>query len=449
MRGERGLDHTGTEEAGAGAPAGAPGAPRAAPVRPVLAVRVVEDEAGLDALERDWNALLERSDASVFQSFEWQRTWWRHFGERRPDARLHVVAVRGRDGLVAIAPFFVERARVLGVLPLRRLLFVGHRDSDYLDVLVARGHEEECAELLADHLTSARAFDVAVLEETPDRSTMGPLLHEAFLRRGWASARFVQGPCPRTALARSWDETLARFDVDDRREARRRLRNARKEHRVDLEVVTEGPEVEPAMREFIELHQGRWNRGGWWGAFADRDATAFHCEAAERLARRGWLFVGFLRVDDRRWAVNYGFQFRDAVAVYLTGSRASSPDLARHSPGRLVHALCMQWAIERGRPVYDFMRGAEPYKYELGAVDVPNWMIVAYPRPSRLTAATHRAHKLVGAARRRAAHEAHALRVASRSGGGWLSPAVRAHLARAARRWWSDLRRYLSRGMTP
>jgi CelD/BcsL family acetyltransferase involved in cellulose biosynthesis len=437
---------TGTEQVGAAA---APQAPRAAARgRPELAVEVVEEAAGLDALEEEWAALLERSDASVFQSFEWLRTWWRHFGEGRRDARLHVVVVRGAEGLVALAPLYVERARVLG-LPLRRLLYLGHRDSDYLDVVVARGREAECAELLAACLAArAAAFDVAILEETPDRSPAGRLLHEALARRGWAATRHVEGPCPRTALAGTWEETIARFAIDDRREVRRRLRNIQKERRVELEVVAGGPEVAPAMREFVEMHQQRWARDGYWGAFADRSMAEFHCEAAERLGRRGWLFLAFLRVDGRRCAVNYGFAFRDSVAIYLTGAREVPPELARHSPGRLVHALSMQWTIASGRPVYDFMRGAERYKYELGAVDVPNWTVVAYPRPSRLTAATHRLHRVLAAARRRARREAHALRVARRDGG-WLSPAVRAHLSRAVRRAAGDLRRILSRGKTP
>jgi CelD/BcsL family acetyltransferase involved in cellulose biosynthesis len=449
------VSYTGIEEvAGPPAPAQAPPAPAKAPragaaPRRELAVVVVEDERALDALEPEWNALLERSDASVFQSFEWLRTWWRHFGEGRRDARLHVVTVRGRDGLVGVAPFYVERARVLGALPLRRLLYIGHRDSDYLDALAARGREAECAEAVAGYLAGrGDVFDVAILEETPDRSQVGRLLHESFVRRGWAASRFVEGPCPRTALGGTWEETIARFKIDDRREVRRRLRNIQKEHRVELEVVTAGADVVPSMREFVEMHQQRWARDGYWGAFADRDQAEFHCEAAERLSRRGWLFLAFLRVDGRRCAVNYGFAFRDAVAIYLTGSREVPPELARHSPGRLVHALSMQWTIEGGRPVYDFMRGGERYKYELGAVDVPNWTVVAYPSPSRLTLATHRLHRIVTAVRRRGRREAHALRVASRDGG-WLSPAVRAHVARAVRRALGDLRRILSRGSTP
>src|SRR2546425_10514754 len=79
------------------------------------ALRVVENAREFDALEGEWNALLEKSAASVFQSFEWQRTWWKHFGERRENARLHIVTVRVDDGLIALAPFYVDHVRTLGV----------------------------------------------------------------------------------------------------------------------------------------------------------------------------------------------------------------------------------------------------------------------------------------------------------------------------------------------
>jgi CelD/BcsL family acetyltransferase involved in cellulose biosynthesis len=411
-----------------------------------LAVQLVEDERALDALEAEWNALLARSDASVFQSFEWLRTWWRHFGERRRDARLHVVAVRGGGELVALAPLFVERTRLLGVAPFRRLLFLGHRDSDYLDVVAARGLEAEAVDAIAAHLAAQRArFEVAVLEETPDRSRNGPLLAAALARRGFRVTRVPDSPCPRTVLAKTWEETIARFGQSDRREIRRRLRNIQKEHRVELELVPAGDAVRAAMREFVEMHQERWARDGWWGAFADPAAAEFQYDVAERLARRGWLFLAFLRVDGLRMAVNYGFQFRDAVAIYLPGAREAAPALARHSPGRVLHALSMQWAIERGLPVYDFMRGSEPYKYEFDAVDVPNWRVVAYGRRPRLAAAAHALHGVVATVRRRLANERHALRVA-RGGGGWSSPAVRAHVARTLRRGLDDVRRKLRRG---
>ncbi len=428
------------------ATAPAAGAPAPIARAPALAVAVAEDERALDGLERDWDALLDRSDASVFQSFEWLRTWWRHFGARRRGARLHVLTVRDGGLLVALAPLFVETTRLLGIAPFRRLLFLGHRDSDYLDVLAARGREAEAADAIAARLAERRScFDVAVLEETPDRSRVGPLLAAALARRGFRVSRAPDSPCPRTALARTWEETIARFGQSDRREVRRRLRNIQKEHRVELELVPPGDGVRPAMREFVEMHQQRWAREGLWGAFADPAQAEFQCEVAERLARRGWLFLAFLRVDGRRTAVNYGFSFRDAVGIYLPGAREVPPALARHSPGRVLHALGMQWAIERGKPVYDFMRGSEGYKYEFDAVDVPNWRIVAYGRRPRVARAAHAVHGVLATVRRRVRNEAAALRVARR-GAAWGSPAVLAHLARALRRGLHDVRRVLRRG---
>jgi CelD/BcsL family acetyltransferase involved in cellulose biosynthesis len=406
-------------------------------------VEIVEDARGLDALEADWNALLERSDSSVFQSFEWQRTWWKHFGETHPRARLHVVTIRDRGGLVAVAPLYVETVRVLAGVGLRRLLFVGHRDSDYLDVLAQRGREAECVERIAAHLADrSDLFDLAVLEEISDRSPTGPLLHDAFARRGWAPERFVCERCPQTALRGTWDETVAGFGINHRREIRRRLRNIAKEHRVELEVVPPGAQVEPSMSEFIEMHQERWARDGYWGAFADPRVAAFHREVAQRLSRRGWLFLAFLRVDGERRAANYAFAFRHVLASYLTGTREAG-NLARHSPGRVLHAKSMEWAVAQRRTQYDFMRGAERYKYDFDAVDVANRTVIAYPRRRALAAATHRVHLIRSTVERRIAREAHALRVAARPG--WLSSSVLDHVARSARRGLRDLRRVVLR----
>jgi CelD/BcsL family acetyltransferase involved in cellulose biosynthesis len=427
--------YTGSEEIGAAAAAPRPA--REAPSgRPGLAVGVVEGARAFDALEREWNALLERSDASVFQSFEWQRTWWSHFGERARNRGLHLVTIRDDEGLVGVAPLFVECARVLG-LPLRRLLYVGHPDTDYLDLLVERGREADCAELVADHLAlRSRVLDLAILADTPDGSRTGALLHEALVRRGWTASRAVGEMCPRTALRASWDETLAAMQINYRREIRRRGRNVEKAFATELELVQSGEAIDAAVREFVEMHQERWARDGYWGAFADPRRAEFQRDVAPRLAARGWLQLSFLRVGGKRVAVNCNFAFRDTVYVYLTGAR-NRPDLRQYSPGKVVHAMCMKWAVEHGRTVYDFMRGTEHYKYEFGAVDVPNWTIVAYPRSPRRTAAMHALDVLLRGIARRSLRELRLLRETGRADG-WISKGMLNHLVRGSRRALKD-----------
>ena len=416
-----------------------PGTPVAVALDPDLRVEVLRDPEALDAIEHDWNELLRTSDATVFQSFEWQRTWWRHFGERRRGARLHVVTIRDGSTLVAVAPLWLETSRLLGLAPVRRLRWIGCGDSDYLHLLVARGREEECVERVAAVLArDAGLFDVAVLEDTSDRSRTDLLLGDALSRHGWTVSRVAAQPCPETALLRSWEETIAAFRIHHRREIRRRLRNIERAHRIELEVVSRPEEVDSAIRELMEMHQQRWERDGYWGAFSDPGVMPFHRDVAARLGARGWLFLAFLRVDGHRRAGNYGFSFGDAVLTFQTAVR-HDPELTPLSPGRVLHALTMQWAIANGRTRYDFMRGAEPYKYDFDAVDVPNWTTVAYPRAARRAAAGHVLYRAQERLLRRSRREVRALRAAVRREG-WLSGAVLGHLGAVVRRAAADAR---------
>ena len=47
------------------------------------------------------------------------------------------------------------------------------------------------------------------------------------------------------------------------------------------------------------------------------------------------------------------------------------PDARELSPGVILAAECVQFAVEHGKRRFDFLRGNEPYKYEWGAVDEP------------------------------------------------------------------------------
>lgn len=53
--------------------------------------------------------------------------------------------------------------------------------------------------------------------------------------------------------------------------------------------------------------------------------------------------------------------------MYLTGF---DPAFARRSPGAILYADAIERAHARGDRVFDFMRGAEAYKYRWGARDL-------------------------------------------------------------------------------
>ena len=42
-------------------------------------VRVIIDSDAFDAIADEWTALEEASDTTIFQTYEWNRTWWKYF----------------------------------------------------------------------------------------------------------------------------------------------------------------------------------------------------------------------------------------------------------------------------------------------------------------------------------------------------------------------------------
>jgi CelD/BcsL family acetyltransferase involved in cellulose biosynthesis len=68
-------------------------------------------------------------------------------------------------------------------------------------------------------------------------------------------------------------------------------------------------------------------------------------------------------------AAFYGYHAGGQTIFYLGGF---DPALARFSPGKLVVGYAIEYALVHDRArAFDFLRGAETYKYLWGAVDQP------------------------------------------------------------------------------
>lgn len=373
----------------------------------ILPVRIslVTSASGFDALSERWNDLLDRSDARVFQTFEWQRTWWKHFGESRNHRQLYIIALWAGTTVIGIAPFFVERVTVLGPVRYRRLSFIGRGTSDYLDVIVARGHEDAVYAQLAHHLMTHRdEFDVVLLEDIHDGSPSHGRIPAALREAGFSGDQFLSEYCPRTALRPTWEETVKTFPSSNRNRLVKRMRVVTEEFHAAFERIVDSAEVAPAMDDFISMHQARWNVIGHQGVFACRTTHEFHRDVAPLLMNRGWLFLAFLRMNGERFAGDYGLLYRNECLTYLGGAYDAG-EVNRHSPGTVLLMGIMRECHSMGVTVYDFLRGTERYKYTLGAVDIPNWTVLMFSRKGRTAPLLHRTHLLREALERRSAHE--------------------------------------------
>jgi CelD/BcsL family acetyltransferase involved in cellulose biosynthesis len=369
------------------------------------AVDVVASISEFDSLEQAWGELLEEAEATPFQSFEWQRTWWKHFGESDTRSQLNIIAVRENERLVALAPFYIETLNRVGVIRLRRLTFIGRETTDYLDVITAKGYATECIPIIASFLaTQSTLFDVVHLIDLPDRSKNHEILHQELQRMGFYGSHFVNEHCPRTTMQPSWCATLGALPAAKRSGLKRVQKKIESSFTPDLYVVNGSGHLREDFEEFIDLHQKRWNGSGQSGVFANVTTANFHREIARLFHEKHWLFLAFLRLDGKRVAANYGFIYRNQFFYYLSGIQIHG-ELAKYSLGKGLHLYSMAEVLKHGVKVYDFMRGTERYKYDFGGVDENNWTILMYPAGAIVAKHKFKIVLLVDSLRRRLAEE--------------------------------------------
>jgi CelD/BcsL family acetyltransferase involved in cellulose biosynthesis len=304
---------------------------------------------GLD--ETRWNGLVDRSKLpSVFLTWQWQTHWARAFTRGRP---LHLLSVTDEDGSLA------------GLLPLyedepTRLRFLGGVDvSDYLDLVAAAGREEEVWHSLLQHRAAEPVeWDLHAIRAASPTIALLPTLAPAY---GLQTSVIVEERCPVLSLPDTWDEYLAGLSGKDRHELRRKMRKLERElpgTTVRSHHAAGGWDA--ALTRFLDLH--RFSKVGK-ARFMDERMERFFRDATGALAAAGWARLWFLEHDGAAVASFLCFEYAGSVGLYNSGF---DPVYARLAPGIVLLTHVIMDAIDRRIPIFDFLRGEEPYKQGFG-----------------------------------------------------------------------------------
>jgi CelD/BcsL family acetyltransferase involved in cellulose biosynthesis len=319
------------------------------------------ESGGFWALRPEWNDLVHRGCCdTVFLTWEWQSTWWKHLGEG--DLLLLGFRAESDGRLIGIAPlFYTQTDDGKSILNLN-----GCRDvSDYLDLIIEVGQEDAVYRALLDYLEKeAAAWDLVDLCNIPQSSLTFVRLRELADARGYQTLIEIEDVCPIIELPPSWDDYLMMLDKKQRHEVRRKLRKADREAETRFLIVGLEHDLQAEMQDFVELHQ---RSAPEKDEFMDPQMQEFFFEVAEVLHAKGWLQLAFVTMDGQKAASLLNFDYGDNILVYNSGY---DPTKFHHlSPGIIVTARCIEHAIALGRSQFDFLRGDEVYKYRFGAQD--------------------------------------------------------------------------------
>ncbi len=345
----------------------------------------LRDERALDAIEREWTSLLATARApSVFQTWEWARTWWKVFGAGK---ELFLVTFRDEESrLCGIAPLYRVR-KGFGPLGVRELRFLGFGEDvkpDYLGIVARAGSEEEVAGALCRHLDEAAdEWDTACLSDVS--ADLGYLdgVARHYGSRGCRLDRRPAATCRYVSLPDSYDGYLKTLGKNLRYNIARRTKTLLEKLGGSLFAWEEPATVGDGIEELARLHRKRWSDRHGTRSFSTERYMEFHRTIAREFLEKGWLRLYGLRVGGQIVAMLYCYHHMGKVYYYQSGF---DPDWYRYSTGLVLCAFALRRAIEEGAREFDFLRGDHGYK-EAWAHDLrtTRTLYVAKPTlPSRM-----------------------------------------------------------------
>jgi hypothetical protein len=252
---------------------------------------------------------------------EWLRVWWDVFGGA---ADLSILSVRSQEHVIGLAPLQLKGDRAA---------FIGSTDvCDCLDFIVAAGREAEFFEVLLDHLNQQGIAKLELGLLRPDSTVLSHLVKLAE-NRGCGVSTSFEDITLELKLPTTWEDYLA--------------------------------QIARHQATFFELFKMSSDEKA---AFLTDKMASFFEALVSAMAGSKILRLYMLELNDSPAAVSMCFDFNGTLHLYNSGFDQRFQAL---SVGSLCNVLSIKDAIKNGRKKYDFLKGAETYKYRLGGKEVP------------------------------------------------------------------------------
>jgi CelD/BcsL family acetyltransferase involved in cellulose biosynthesis len=303
----------------------------------------VEIHERIEPLVGEWECLARRVNASPFMWPGWIEAWWHAFGE----GRLQILTVY-QDG------------RLVGVLPLRRLRgALSSTTNGHTPLFGFLAANEAAAGKLAQALFSqnARSIDLSFLRATDTGLSLTRAAGDAERYRVFTESIRALPYVPIDGT--SWDayeKELSKSHLKDIRRQRRRLEG---EGHVTLDVRDGTEGLDELLEEGFGVEGSGWKDAEGTSIKAHPATRRFYTEVARWASRRGWLRLGFLRLDGRALAFDYCLEL-DRIHYALKGGY--DPAYGRFSPGKVLQYLMLARAFSEGLAAYELLGVIVPWK---------------------------------------------------------------------------------------
>jgi hypothetical protein len=285
-----------------------------------------------------------------------------------PAGQFRLISVSRGSQLLALLPLALNTASMLET--------PGKWLTDYLDPLVDTQAAVESWTAILHLLTSLWDWSVGGVQLHHIRAdcSLRRVLPEIAAQFGFDYCEEPMAQAPYIVLPPSWDKYLELLDRHERKEIKRKLRNAQTNAAAEWKTWRSAEELTLALeRALCAMRQAEPEKA----EFSDEVLAGFLRRVTPALAVRGEFFIQELTLEHQPAAWLLGLPSSRGPMIYNT-----CYDFAQRqwSPGIVSFSLALQDAIAAGSPVFNLLRGGEEYKTRLGAQDLELFKVQLLPK---------------------------------------------------------------------
>ena len=320
-------------------------------VEPVFFSKLPQD------IKPTWDHLLSRSFRPNFQyDFEYMLAWTEHLREQWSPFLL---LVKEGDTVKGIVPLMYMDEKRRGVLPYRRIRFLGSTRTDFSTVLAESRDMAEVINASLNWLFSGNLrWELLILDDLMEGNPAVEAL------RAWLEASSVEysideGKYYFVDLDRPWEEV---WQETSKKAVRRSINLAR--NRItkagNWEMIID-PEwdMEKIVAEASPMHIERQEELDRDSFYMDPDSIAFLQKIFKHNRERGIFKSCWLLFEDHYIAYMLGFEKDN---VYYAWNMAFNPDYASFFPSKLLLFELIKDCHNKKLTEFSFMRGEGEYK---------------------------------------------------------------------------------------
>lgn len=324
----------------------------------MIEIKRIMDWEDAFAYQNEWNNIVlnnEGTNSSIFQTFEWNHTWWQAFGDM--NHKLLLLCAFRKGLLIGVAPLMIKYQTL--PIPSNVIYWIGASDScimsDFCSFVAAHDSKEVIhafAQWLETHATlwDEIAFK-NMIEDSPD------LLYLKFYFTGRSSVQFMQDAPSRKLKATDDTSTL---DSIFPHTLKSNLKLLNKMGTLSYHCWDCAKEIHPRLDLLFEQHIERRSKTRYPSFFKDPLYKNYFRMLINALSQNGWVQLFTTTLDDKTIAHYIVFKFQNTLYLYTP---AFDIQFMKYSPGVIQISSLFDYALKENVKEVSFGAGGEEYKY--------------------------------------------------------------------------------------